>query len=88
MRGAPFLRPLPFTPVPEAGELAIRVPPAVKNRHSAWNAHVETRRTDRVPKHPVADVLIGGFATNRQGLITRNSADFRRWFPKLPIREP
>lgn len=54
----------------------------------AWNAYVQSRRSERVPKRPIADILIGGFATNRQGLITRNPADFRRWFPKLVIREP
>ena len=56
--------------------------------HSAWNAYVKARRADRVPKRPVADILIGAFATNREGLITRNPADFRRWFPKLLVRGP
>ena len=56
--------------------------------HRAWNSYVERRRSDKVPKRPVADILIGGFAMNRQGLITRTPADFRRWFPKLLIREP
>jgi hypothetical protein len=56
--------------------------------HRAWNSYVENRRSDKVPKRAVADILIGGFAMNRQGLITRNPTDFRRWFPKLLIREP
>jgi predicted nucleic acid-binding protein len=56
--------------------------------HRAWNTYVKTRRTDKVPKRPVADILIGGFAVNRLGLVTRNPDDFRRWFPKLLIREP
>lgn len=56
--------------------------------HRAWNAYVRSRRTDTVPKRPVADILIGGFASNRQGLITRNSSDFRRWYPSLVLREP
>jgi predicted nucleic acid-binding protein len=56
--------------------------------HEAWNAYVVARRKDKVPKRPIADILIGGFATNRQGLVTRNPSDFRRWFPKLVIREP
>ena len=55
--------------------------------HRAWNAYVKARRADKIPKRPVADILIGGFAQNRQGLITRNASDFRRWFPKLSIRE-
>ena len=56
--------------------------------HMAWNAYVVARRKDRAPKRPIADILIGGFAANRQGLVTRNPSDFRRWFPKLVIREP
>jgi len=54
----------------------------------AWNAYVVARRKDKAPKRPIADIMIGGFATNRQGLVTRNPSDFRRWFPKLMIREP
>ena len=56
--------------------------------HHAWNAYVKSRRADKVSKRPVADILIGGFAMNRKGLVTRNASDFRRWFPKLAIREP
>jgi predicted nucleic acid-binding protein len=56
--------------------------------HRAWNAYVVARRKDKAPKRPIADILIGGFAANRQGLVTRNPSDFRRWFPKLVIREP
>jgi predicted nucleic acid-binding protein len=56
--------------------------------HRAWNEYVHARRSARVPKRPVADLLIGGFALNRDGLVTRNAADFQRWFPKLVIREP
>jgi hypothetical protein len=56
--------------------------------HRAWNIYVKARRTDKVPKRPVADIFIGGFAVNRHGLVTRNPDDFRRWFPKLLIREP
>ncbi|MEO6005739.1 MAG: type II toxin-antitoxin system VapC family toxin [Opitutus sp.] len=56
--------------------------------HHAWNAYVQSRRGNQIPKRPIADILIGGFAMNRQGLITRNPSDFRRWFPKLLIREP
>lgn len=56
--------------------------------HRAWNAYVKARRADKIPKRPVADILIGGCALNRKGLITRNASDFRRWFPKLVIREP
>lgn len=56
--------------------------------HGAWNAYVTSRRLRQAPKRPVADLLIGGYATNRQGLVTRNAKDFRAWFPKLEILEP
>ena len=56
--------------------------------HRAWNDYVQARRAANVPKRPVADILIGGFAQNRRGLVTRNPKDFQRWFPKLAIREP
>lgn len=56
--------------------------------HTAWAAYVKARRARQAPRRPVADVLIGGFAVNRRGLVTRNPRDFRPWFPKLAIREP
>jgi predicted nucleic acid-binding protein len=56
--------------------------------HQAWNAYVTARRAERIAKRPVADILIGAFASSRQGLVTRNPADFRRWFPKVKIQQP
>jgi predicted nucleic acid-binding protein len=56
--------------------------------HRAWNHYVKVRRAHKIPKRPVADLLIGGFAVNRTGLVTRNATDFKRWFPKLKIKEP
>lgn len=56
--------------------------------HAAWNLYVKAKRLNHAPKRPVADILIGGFAANRSGLVTRNRDDFRRWFPKMPIRTP
>ena len=56
--------------------------------HRAWSSYIKSRRTEKIPKRPIADIMIGGFAVNRQGLVTRNPSDFRRWFPKLVIREP
>lgn len=56
--------------------------------HIAWNAYIEAKRKKQAAKRPVADVLIGGFATRFDGLITRNPSDFRRWFKKLKIIEP
>ena len=56
--------------------------------HAAWNAYVVAKRQGTVAKRPVADILIGGFAVDRTGLVTRNPQDFRRWFPTLKLREP
>lgn len=56
--------------------------------HAAWHRQIAGRRTGTFPKRPVADVLIGAFALNRRGLITRNARDFRRHFPELEILEP
>lgn len=56
--------------------------------HRGWNAYVTARRAQKLPRRPIADILIGGFAINRQGLVTRNPSDFRPWFPKLTVRQP
>jgi predicted nucleic acid-binding protein len=56
--------------------------------HGAWSLYVQSRRTGNTPKRPLADLLIGAFACRHRGLITRNPADFRRWFPKLRLRQP
>lgn len=58
--------------------------------HIAWNAYIQAKRRSKgiIPKRPIADLLIGGFAQNRKGLITRNPTDFRTWFPMLTIRHP
>jgi predicted nucleic acid-binding protein len=59
-----------------------------RTAHLAWHLHISARRSGVLPKRPIADVLIGAYATNRRGLITRNAADFRRNFPDLQILEP
>lgn len=56
--------------------------------HSAWQQHISARRGGIIPKRPLADILIGAFASNRRGLITRNARDFRKNFPGLTILEP
>lgn len=56
--------------------------------HWAWHTHVATRRAGLIPKRPIADLLIGAFAANRRGLITRNAKDFQKNFPGLQILEP
>lgn len=55
---------------------------------TAWNFYIVAKRQAQTPKRPVADILIGGFAANRSGLVTRNTRDFKRWYPLLKIIEP
>jgi len=56
--------------------------------HHYWHLHVKRRRDGSIPKRPIADILIGAYASRRRGLITRNAGDFRKNFPKLIIIEP
>ncbi len=56
--------------------------------HRLWNNHQVRRRSLHAPKRPVADVLIAAFSWRFQGLITRNSADFRKIAPELTTAEP
>lgn len=59
-----------------------------RTAHQAWYLHITARRSGILPKRPIADVLIGAYASNRRGLVTRNPGDFRRNFPDLQILEP
>jgi predicted nucleic acid-binding protein len=52
---------------------------------AAWNRYVESKRAGKVERRPVADIQIGAFAMRYQGLLTRNGADFGRWFPGLKV---
>jgi len=56
----------------------------------AWSRHIARRREypARSAKRPVADVLIGGFAMRFDGLLTRNTGDFRKLFPGLRLVRP
>ena len=54
--------------------------------HEAWNDFIQHKRAGRLPKRPLADILIGAFALRYQGLITRNPDDFKSVFPGLPLR--
>jgi len=56
--------------------------------HHAWERYVGLRRERRLPRRPVADILIGAFAAGRQGLLTRNPDDFKPVFPALKIMGP
>ena len=55
---------------------------------TAWNSYVVAKRQAKAVKRPLADLLIGGFAANRTGLVTRNPRDFSRWFPHLKLQAP
>ena len=59
-----------------------------RTAYQAWYLHIAARRSGILPKRPIADVLIGAYASNRRGLITRNPRDFRRNFSDLQILEP
>jgi len=59
-----------------------------ESAYVAWDLYVSARRARKSARRPVADILIGAFASNRRGLITRNGPDFARWYPGMTIIEP
>ena len=61
---------------------------AVLVAHKAWYEHVLRRRKGEVTKRPIADVMIGAYALQKGGLITRNEDDFRSLYPDLTIYNP
>lgn len=56
--------------------------------HTAWHKLIAAKRKLAGPRRPVADILIGAFAVQTGGLITRNTKDFRNHFPNLRIIDP
>ena len=60
----------------------------VLEAHRAWYEHVQRKRAGAVVKRPIADVLIGAYAMQKGGLITRNETDFRSLYPSLAIFNP
>ena len=56
--------------------------------HNAWNEHIKRKRAGAMKKRPIADIMIGAYAIQKGGLITRNEADFRTLYPTLPIFNP
>jgi predicted nucleic acid-binding protein len=58
------------------------------NAHAAWARHVQRRRAGETGKRPVADILIGAFASRFEGLLTGNAGDFTNIFPQLTVAEP
>ena len=61
---------------------------AVILAHRAWHEHIMRKRAGVVRKRPIADVLIGAYAMQKGGLITRNEDDFRALYPNLTIFNP
>jgi hypothetical protein len=59
-----------------------------ESAHAAWHGHVARRRARASSRRPVADALIGAFASRFEGLLTRNAVDFRAVFPDLRIVVP
>jgi hypothetical protein len=49
---------------------------------------VLAKRAGTAPKRPIADVLIGAFASRFDGMLTRNAKDFQAVFPGLKLLEP
>jgi predicted nucleic acid-binding protein len=49
--------------------------------HRAWHRCISARRAFKAPKRPIADILIGAFATRFDGILTRNEADFKTSVP-------
>ncbi|MBI4606327.1 MAG: type II toxin-antitoxin system VapC family toxin [Planctomycetes bacterium] len=56
--------------------------------HRAWHRYVAARRAVRIPRRPLADILIGAFASRFDGRLTRNESDFRQVFPGISIVVP
>ena len=61
---------------------------AVRAAHKAWYEHALRKRLGEAVKRPIADVLIGAYAVEKGGLITRNEADFKTLYPNLTIFNP
>ena len=61
---------------------------AVIAAYKAWYDHVRRKRAGQVAKRPIADIMIGAYAMQKGGLITRNEDDFHALFPNLTIFNP
>ena len=61
---------------------------AIFTAHKAWHEHIMRKRAGSEKKRPIADIMIGAYAMQRGGLITRNESDFRSLYPDLTIFNP
>ena len=53
----------------------------------AWARHITSKRSGQSRRRPVADALIGALAARHDGIMTRNGADFRSFYPALRVVE-
>lgn len=63
----------------------------VRRAFAPWCDYVTAKRRNksaRIPKRPIADIMIGAFACRFDGLITRNGSHFHPWFPELALVDP
>jgi hypothetical protein len=51
--------------------------------HSAWSRYVIAKRSSKIPKRAIADILMGASACRSDANLTRNEADFKPAFPTL-----
>jgi predicted nucleic acid-binding protein len=56
--------------------------------YRAWHRYAIARRAAKSGKRPIADILIGAFASRFDGILTRNESDFKSVFPNLSIVGP
>lgn len=56
--------------------------------YTGWVRYSQLKKMGQIVKRPLADVLIGAFASRFAGLITRNASDFKHVFPDLTIITP
>lgn len=55
---------------------------------AAFHRYIELKRAGKSVRRPIADILIGAFASRFRGIITRNPQDFTSYFKKLRILTP
>jgi predicted nucleic acid-binding protein len=55
---------------------------------AGWHRYITLKRSGKMRRRPVADLLIGAFCMRFDGLLTRNAGDFTSLFPDLEIIEP
>jgi predicted nucleic acid-binding protein len=56
--------------------------------YAAWARYVHQKQIGNISKRPIADIIIGAFASRFAGIITRNEKDFRTIFPDIEIIVP